>query len=188
MDEIEEIHKQKSKLNHNNIIKIEELVNDTEKNIIALKNNVEELKLEKGVKSHFSQKTENILRRLDVSSGLNLAKLLFWIGMADIIIFLSSDINTKIISAITYFFGIIFDMLLLRKQQMKDGTIVLRFVGGCLVLFFTGFSIMLIIGLAACSLKMPLPQWYDACINWVMPLCGILSTSLELINSLCEDD
>ena len=79
-------------------------------------------------------------------------------------------------------------MLLLRKQQMKDGTIVLRFVGGCLVLFFTGFSIMLIIGLAACSLKMPLPQWYDACINWVMPLCGILSTSLELINSLCEDD
>ena len=188
MDKTEEIQKQRNKLNHSNIIVTEELINNTEKNILALKDNVEEMKIEKEMKYNFSQKIKYILRRLDVSSGLNFVKLLFWVGMADIIIFLSADIETKIISAFTYFLGIIFDVLLLRKQQMKDGTVVLRFVEGCLLLVFIVFSIILVIGLAACSLNKTLPGWYEMYIDWIMPICGILSTSMELINSLCEDD
>lgn len=188
MGEKAEIQKQKNGLNDNSIIEIEQIIDSTEKNILALRENLNKIRIENEVQSNPLQKVKNFLRLLDVSSGLNFAKLLFWIGMADIIIFLSSDICTKIISAITYFLGIIFDMLVLRKQQIKNGAIVLRFVEGCLCLFFISILIALIIGLAACSLDKELPGWFGKCINWVMPICGILSTSLELINSICEDD
>lgn len=164
------------------------LLDTTEKDIMALKNQVNDLQ-NKGI-GDFGvwQKMKNILRRLEVNSGLNWAKLLVWIGMADAIIFLSSDINTKIISAITYFMGIIFDMLLLRKQQPENGAVIIRFVEGFLILAFLGNSIVLGIGLAACSLGQMLPAGYELWIDWSMPVCGILSTSMELINSIIEND
>lgn len=51
------------------------------------------------------RKLINFLMRLDVSSGVNITKVIFWLGMAFTIILFSPDIVSEIISAITYFLG-----------------------------------------------------------------------------------
>lgn len=117
-------------------------------------------------------------------------KLLFWIGMADAIIFLSSDASTKAISSITYIMGIIFDMLLLRKQQTKVSAGTMRLIEGVLISLYVLFAIALGIGIASAALGLGytfinhLSLWMD----WALPICGILSTSMELINNIVEND
>lgn len=95
------------------IARLEKLAGETEDKLLELKKQIRKLKTKD------KHRFRSFLRRLDVVAGLHWMKLLFWIGMADAIIFLSSDANTKAISSITYIMGIIFDMLLLRKQQTK---------------------------------------------------------------------
>lgn len=139
-------------------------------------------------KSKLWKKILNILRRIELNSGLYFAKLLVWVGTAEVIIFLSSDLKTKLISSITYFVGIIFDMLILRKHQPDNGTTIIRAVEGFIALVVFGFTIASGIGLALCSFAKEPPKNYEPILNWVLPIFGILSTCVELINSIVEDD
>lgn len=134
------------------------------------------------------RKITNFLMRLDVSSGLNIAKVIFWLGMALTIILLSPDIVSEIISAITYFLGIIFDMLLLRKNLSKDGTSLIRPASGFLILVFMSVEIALVLCLAASALGMTLWPWAKTIIDFAMVISGLLSTIVEVINSVGKDD
>lgn len=134
------------------------------------------------------RKIANFLMRLDVSSGLNITKVIFWLGMALTIIFLSPDIVSEIISAITYFLGIIFDMLLLRKNLSKDGTSLIRLASGFLILLFMGVEIALVLCLAASALGKTLWPWVKTIIDFAMLILGFFSTIVEVINSVGKDD
>lgn len=134
------------------------------------------------------RKITNFLMRLDVSSGLNIAKVIFWLGMALTIILLSPDIVSEIISAITYFLGIIFDMLLLRKNLPKDGTSLIRPASGFLILVFMSVEIALVLCLAASALGLTLWSWVKTIIDVAMVISGLLSTIVEVINSVGKDD
>lgn len=49
MDKKEDIEKRKNELDDNSIIEIEQLISDSEKDVLVLKKYVEELKIKKGV-------------------------------------------------------------------------------------------------------------------------------------------
>lgn len=164
------------------IARLEELVDETEEKLLGLKKQIRELKTKE------KHKFGSFIRRLDVASGLHWMKLLFWIGMADAIIFLSSDANTKAISSFTYIMGIIFDMLILRKQQTKSSTDVIRFIEGILISAYIVCIIVLGIGIASSALGYAFIDHMSLWIDWVLPFCGILSTSMELINNIVEND
>lgn len=164
------------------IARLEKLAGETEDKLLELKKQIRKLKTKD------KHRFRSFLRRLDVVAGLHWMKLLFWIGMADAIIFLSSDANTKAISSITYIMGIIFDMLLLRKQQTKASADVIRFIEGGLISVYIGFSIALGIGIASAALGYTFIDHLSLLMDWGLPICGILSTSMELINSIVEND
>lgn len=164
------------------IAQLEKLAGETEEQLLEIKKQIRKLKAKD------KHKFRSFVRRLDVAGGLHWMKLLFWIGMADAIIFLSSDANTKAISSITYIMGIIFDMLLLRKQQTKASADIIRFVEGILISVYIIFAIALGIGIASSALGYTLIGHLSLCMDWGLPICGILSTSMELIDSIAEND
>lgn len=164
------------------IARLEKLARETEEKFLEIKEQIRELKTKD------KHKFRSFIRRLDVVGGLHWMKLLFWAGMAAAIIFLSSDANTKAISSITYLMGIIFDMLLLRKQQTKAFTDVIRFVEGVLISVYIVFAITLGIGIASSALGNAFIGHLSLLMNWGLPICGILSTSMELINNIVENE
>lgn len=164
------------------IAKLEKLVGETEEKLSELKKQIRKLK------DKDKHKFRLFIRRFDIAGGLHWVKLLFWIGMADAIIFLSSDASTKAISSITYIMGIIFDMLLLRKQQSKASADVIRFIEGVLISLYIVFAIVLGIGIASAALGYKFIDHLSLWMDWLLPVCGILSTSMELINSIVEND
>lgn len=164
------------------IASLEKLAEETEEKLLKLKKQIKKLK------TNDKHKFRLFIRRLDVAGGLYWMKLLFWIGMADVIIFLSSDANTKAISSITYIMGIIFDMILLRKQQTKISADIIRFVEGILISGYIVFAIALGIGIASSALGYTIINRLSLWMDWGLPICGILSTSMELINSISEND
>ena len=164
------------------IARLEKLAEETEKKLLELKKQI------KKIKTKDKHRFRLFIRRLDVAGGLHWVKLLFWIGMADAIIFLSSDADTKAISSITYLMGIIFDMLLLRKQQSKTCADVSRFVEGILISVYIVFSMTLGIGIASTALGYTLIDSLSLLMDWGLPICGILSTLMELIDNVIEND
>lgn len=164
------------------IARLEELAGETEEKLLDLKKQIRELK------NKDKHKCRSFIRRLDVAGGLHWMKLLFWIGMADAIIFLSSDANTKAISSFTYLMGIIFDMFLLRKQQTKPSADIIRFIEGILISVYIVCTIALGIGIASAALGYAFIGHFSLWMDWGLPICGILSTCMELINSIVEND
>lgn len=65
--------------------------------------------------------------------------------MAEVIIILSSDADTKAIGSITYIMGIVFDMILLGKQQTKTSADIIHFVVGILILAYIVFILLPVI-------------------------------------------
>ena len=180
------LDKKEIKLREEEFSRINQLLENAEKGILDLKDGVRQA--ESNLQVDNKKKFKNFLSRLDVSAGLNVAKVIFWIGMADAIIFLSADINAEIISACTYFLGIIFDMLLLRKHLPKDGTSLIHLGSGILILLFCVCEILLILGLAAGAMGISLWLGAKTIIDFAMPISGLCSTILEVIDSVGKDD
>lgn len=164
------------------IARLEKLAGETEEKFLEIKKQIRKLKAKD------KHRFRSFIRRLDVVGGLHWMKLLFWIGMADAIVLLSSDASTKAISSITYIMGIIFDMLLLRKQQTKASEEIIRYIEGGLITVYTGFAILLGIGIASAALGYTFIDHLSLWMDWGLPVCGILSTSVELINNVAEND
>lgn len=53
---------------------------------------------------------------------------------------------------------------------------------------YIGFSIALGIGIASAALGYTFIDHLSLLMDWGLPICGILSTSMELINSIVEND
>lgn len=185
------LNKQEIIIKENELENFAEVIEKAEHDIASLKEQVDEIENRchsENRKKSFYQNFKNLIKRLDVNSGTNIVKLVFWIGMAGAIIFLSTDINAEIIGAITYFMGIIFDMLLLRKQLPKDGTSLIRFWSGIFLLLFFSATIILGLGLAASAVGEEPGGEFKIFVDWAMPISGLCSTLIEILNSMGSDD
>lgn len=168
--------------NTRKIAELEKQAGETEEKLLELKKQIRKLKAKD------KHKFRSFIRRLDAVSGLYFMKMLFWIGMACVIIFLSSDVNAKAISSITYIMGIIFDMFILRRQQTNVSADTIRVVEGVSIIIYTLFAIALGIGIASAASGGTFINDLSPLMDWGLPFCGILSTGVELVNSVVEDD
>lgn len=108
--------------------------------------------------------------------------------MAFGIVRFSTDINAKIIGAITYFVGIMMDMVLLRKHLPEVGVEVRRnFVAASIVIFFV-IVVILIFELMDYAVHQTIEPWMGEFIMHALLVCGFASTFLELINNISADD
>lgn len=177
-------------IKENDIGKMKECLRNTRKELQLLENEIQIIEHRKKIKGfkRFLDGIKKIVIRIDVKSGTNLLKLVLWIAMAGTIVFFSTDINSKIIGALTYFLGLAMDMLLLRKQLPTVGVTGRRLaVGISIIIFFTIMGI-LILGLMASAMEHPIGPWMSEFINISLFSCGFISTFLELVNSIVVDD
>jgi len=137
---------------------------------------------------NFIKKVKSVLKRIDVKSGINVLKIVLWIAMAWTIVTFSNDINAKIIGALTFFMGLVIDMMLLRKQLPQDGYTIFRLVVGAFSLLFWVIIVILIASLMNISMGGNVTDDLDSYINIALYACGIFSTLLEFINSIAMDD
>lgn len=136
----------------------------------------------------FIKKAKAVLKRIDIKSGINVLKIVLWIAMAWTIVTFSNDINAKIIGALTFFMGLVIDMMLLRKQLPQDGYTIFRLVVGGFSLLFWVIIVILITGLMSISMGGNINNNLHSFINIALYACGIFSTLLEFINSIAMDD
>lgn len=129
-----------------------------------------------------------ILRRIDIKSGINLLKILLWVAMAWVIVKFSNDMNAKIVSSLTFFMGLVIDMLLLRKQLPQSGYTIFRLIVGVCSLAFGGIIVLLIANLISVSMGGEVYAYLESFIDRAVYVCGVFSTFLEFINSVAIDD
>ena len=125
---------------------------------------------------------------MEVHSGAYIFKIILWLAMAWGIVKFSADINAKLISAITYFVGILMDMVLLRRQMPETGVEFRRlFVGISIVIFFI-IVVILITAIMESANGSIVQPWMDGFITKALYICGFISTFLELIHNISADD
>lgn len=108
--------------------------------------------------------------------------------MAWTIVKFSNDINAKIVSTLTFFMGLVIDMMLLRKQLPQVGYTTLRLFAGVCSLAFWGIIVLLIANLISVSMGGGVYAYLGLFINKAIYVCGVFSTFLEFINSVAIDD
>lgn len=177
-------------IKNKDIENIKVILQNTKQELTALDKEIEIIEQRKTKDNfrNFINTVRKIIIRIDIKSGANLLKLILWIGMAGTIVYFSTDINAKIIGALTFFLGIIMDMILLRKQLPMVGVTVIRLLAGISIVVFFIIMIMLILGLMAGALDLPISSRLSVFINWALFICGFVSTFLELVNSIAIDD
>lgn len=134
------------------------------------------------------KKINHTLKRIDVKSGVNLLKIILWVAMAWTIVKFSNDINAKIVSTLTFFMGLVIDMMLLRKQLPQVGYTTLRLFAGVCSLVFWGIIVLLIANLISVSMDGGVYAYLGVFIDRAIYVCGAFSTFLEFINSVAIDD
>lgn len=134
------------------------------------------------------KKIKHTLKRIDVKSGVNLLKIILWVAMAWTIVKFSNDINAKIVSTLTFFMGLVIDMMLLRKQLPQVGYTMLRLFAGVCSLVFWGIIVLLIANLISVSMGGGIYAYLGIFIDRAIYVCGVFSTFLEFINSVAIDD
>lgn len=142
----------------------------------------------KGIFRRYLAKIKSLFYRLEVHSGAYIFKIILWIAMAWGIVRFSTDINAKLISALTYFVGIMMDMVLLRKQLPERGVECLRFFVSVSIVIFFVIAVILILGTMESANDLPVQSWMDEFITISLYACGITSTLFELVHSISADD
>lgn len=131
---------------------------------------------------------KNVFHRLEVHSGAYIFKIILWIAMAWGIVRFSTDINAKLISSITYFVGIMMDMVLLRKQLPESGVELLRFFVAVSIAIFFAIVVILILAMMESANDLPVRSWLDEFIEKALYICGFISTFFELVHNISADD
>lgn len=177
-------------LSINDVDRIKSHIKATDQQLKELSNDF--YLIEKRVKqrklSSLFKRIKNIMKRIDVKSGINLLKIVLWIAMAWTIVNFSDDINAKIIGSLTYFMGLVIDMMLLRKQLPQDGYTILRLIVGGFSLVLWVIIVVLIINLMSISEGVEINSRLSSFIDIGLYSCGIFSTFLEFVNSIALDD
>lgn len=133
-------------------------------------------------------KLKKFIYRIEIKSGAYVFKMILWIAMAWGIVRFSTDLNAKIIGSITYFVGIMMDMVLLRKHLPEVGVEIRRFFVGVLIVIFFVIVVILILRLMEYAVYQTLESWMDKYIVRALFVCGFMSTFLEFINNISTDD
>ncbi len=108
--------------------------------------------------------------------------------MAWTIVKFSNDINAKVVSTLTFFMGLVLDMMLLRKQLPQVGYTTLRLSAGGCSLVFWGIILLLIGNLISVSMGGEVYAYLGVFIDRAIYVCGVFSTFLEFVNSVAIDD
>lgn len=131
---------------------------------------------------------KSLFHRMEVHSGAYIFKIVLWLAMAWAIVEFSDDINAKLISATTYFVGILMDMVLLRKQLPETGVEFRRFFVAISILIFFVIVVILIAAIMQRVSGFTVRACMDGFITKALYICGFISTFLELIHNISADD